>query len=244
MSMAERTLFTRIAEALARYTEPANAGRRFKKFLIEEVELGEVEAEKVRAYFVGDAQAVPPEEARPPTLSHGYPKQGGPFPQYALTLQGDRDSTFWIGDDGPALTDDELAVLDEDSAPGDGKAVRVTYTYAILTITQHPDVTLYYYALLKRMVRSQIRNLIKDGLDNIQLSGADMAPDMRYLPHDVFARVLTVTLDADELWVESVEGGTRGTTVSGIHVNDGESVTTGIGSVVATVTIDPTPGIS
>lgn len=237
MSMAERFLFSAVEDELAVYTDPTNRGRRFKQFLIEELELGEDEAEQARLYFAGgtlDSVTVP---ARPPTLTHGYPRQGGPFPQWALTLASEHDSNFYIGDDGSATDEDGNPYFDEDDAPGEAKVVRVKYAYNFLVIVDHPDLTLYYYHLLKRLVRKRIRYLLQNGLDNIQLSGADLAPDARYLPHDVFVRVLTVTLETDESWVETVAGGLRGVKVRGIHVDDGGGRTEGEGSVEAGVTV-------
>jgi len=237
MSMAERILLSAVADELAVYTEPANNGRRFKQFLLEEVELEEEEAEQARLYFAGGTLDGMPVVARPPTLTHGYPRQGGPFPQWALTLASENESNFYIGDDGSPVDEDGMPFFDADGKPGECKVVRVKYAYNFLVIADHPDLTLYYYHLLKYLLRKRIRYLLSKSLDNVQISGADLAPDARYLPHDVFVRVLTVTLETDETWVESVATGLRADKVRGIHVDDGGGVTEGAGSVKAGVKV-------
>lgn len=235
--MAERVIFTAVRDELALYTDPADNGQRYKAFLIKNVELSEDEAEKARVFFAGGTYNGETFEAQPPKLTHGYPRQGGPWPQWALTLGGEQEVEHYLGDDGEPLDEEGNAYFDEDGVPAESKVKRVRYTYNFLVIVDHPDLTLYHYHLLKHLLLRRTRYLIKNDLDNLQLSGADMAPDPRYLPHDVFARVLTVMVDTDECWVEPLDGGVRANKVGGIHTDDsGAGVTVGEGSVKAKVT--------
>lgn len=232
MSMAERTIYRIIKSGLAVFTDRPS---RFEKFLLTEVELDADEAAKGRLYFAGgvlDGETIP---ARPPTLVHGYARQGGPFPCWALTLAGERRSTDYLNQDGAALDEDGDPFIDEDSGRVvDAKYRRVEYTMNILVITDHPDVTLWYYHLLKYILLAQMEVLEAAHLDDLDLSGADLAPDARYLPADMYARSLTLTVQTDETWSTEIAGG-GGTRVSGIHVDDDDGYTVGAGSVKAGV---------
>lgn len=240
MSMVERRLY-RIAEAgLAFFTE--DSGQRFERFLMSDTGMGltAAEAAKGRLYFAGgtddDGDTV---EARPPTLIHGYARPGGPFPCWALTLGSERTAREYLGDDAVPLDEDGDRFLDPETGDVvDLKIRRVNYNFNILVISDHPDITVYYYQLLKNILLSQYRITPDNELDDLDLSGQDMAPDPRYLPSDVFARILTVTVDFDECWTEPIDGGFA-QTVGAIAIDDtGENVTSGddVGSVTAKVT--------
>ena len=135
----------------------------------------------------------------------------------------------YIGDDAVPLDEDGERFIDPDTGVVvDPKIRRVEYTHNVLCIADHPDVTLYYYSLLKRIVMSQRAVFIGADLDVPTLSGADLAPDPRYLPNDVFARSLSITVQGDECWTEAIEGGFAATTVQGIAVDDtGDQKTSG-----------------
>jgi hypothetical protein len=232
--MAERILFAEIQAGLDVFK---NDPSRFESFLTREIELEPEEAAKGRLYFAGgSASDGSPIPARPPTLVHGYARQGGPFPCWALTLASERSVQDYLNQDGAVLDEDGDRILDPDTGEViDPKVRRVEYSYNILVMADNPDVTLWYYHLLKHIILSGLERLEQRHLDDFQLTGADMAPDPRFLPADMFARVLTVQLQTDETWTVSIPGGT-GFKTSGMHVNDGEGSTVGEGSVSAGVT--------
>ena len=235
--MAERTIFTIIQDGLAEFTEESDRGRKFEQFLIQRMRLGEEEAAKARLYFAGGTNSAGETiEARPPTLVHGFAHTGGPFPCWALTLGGERTVNDYIGEDGLLLDSEGEKWIDPNTGRVvDPKLCRVEYTFVILNIADHPDIVVYYYQLLKYILRKNHQTLIEADLDGLSLTGADMMPDPRYLPSDVFARQLTVTVQSDELWFEEFDG--EGTSVAVIHVDDsGEGRTIGAGSVDALIT--------
>ena len=216
MSMVERTLFGVIRDGLTYFTE--DEGARFERWLRDYMNLEPAEAAKGRIYFAGgttpDGDLV---EARPPTLVHGYPRTGGPFPCWALTLGSERESATWIGDDTQFLDSNGEAYYDPDTgAAMDPQSRRVEYSFSILVIADHPDVTIWYYHLLKQVILRNHDVLIARDIDELQLSGADLAPDPRYLPNDVFARQLSVSVQCDEPWYTPL--GNRGTSVTGMGV--------------------------
>ena len=238
MSMVERRLY-RIIEAGLDWFK-ADDGQRFERFMASEqgMDLSAAEAAKARVYFAGGTIDGTEIEARPPTLVHGYARQGGPFPCWALTLGSERTASAYIGDDAPMLDEDGGLYYDPETGDVvDPKERRMAYTFNILTIADHPDVTVWYYQLLKSILMSRYRLVPDNELDDLDLSGQDMAPDPRFLPSDVFARVLTVSIEYDECWTEAIIGG--GGTSVGIAIDDtGEGSTAGdaAGSVTANVT--------
>jgi hypothetical protein len=230
--MVERVLYTLIKEGLDWYVADAT---RFESFLTTHLELSAEEAAKARIYFEGGTVNGESIEARPPTLQHGYPRTGGPFPLWAITLGGESEETAYIGDDVTTLDLDGARLLDvETGLPVEPKGIRLSLTDNILVMAEHPDITLYYYSLLRQIIRRQRAGFIAADLDPPVLNGADLAPDPRYLPEFLFTRQLTVQLVADECWSEELDG--FGTSISGIAVDDAGSKTAGAGSVSAGVT--------
>jgi len=235
MSMVERIIFNVIKDGLAYYK--GDDGQRFERFLLNELRLTADEAARARIYFAGgiteDGDTF---EARPPTLQHGYARTGGPFPCWALILGSERESGTYLEDNAEFL--DSAGMLTRDPETGevlDTKIRRVTYTYQIHVIADHPDITLYYYHLLKRIILAQHNEFTKNDLDPPLVSGADLAPDPRYLPNDIFIRQVILEIDGDECWTEHLDG--YANKISGIAIDDtGEGRTAGEGSVVAHVT--------
>lgn len=234
MSMAERLIYAVIEAGLSYYTE--DSGQRFERFLREDLRLSVAEAAKGKVYFAGGTNSEGDTiEARPPTLIHGYARTGGPFPCWALTLGGENVAQRFLGDDAVPLDEDGDRIFDPETGEVvDPKVRYVTYTFNVLVIAEHPDVTLWYYSLLKAIILSQREAFLNQDLSVPEISGADLAPDPRYLPHDMFARQLTITVDGEEYWAEARTG--FGGSVS-IAIDDtGTEATEGEGSVTAKVT--------
>lgn len=220
MSMAERVLYEVIKEGLDWYK--ADTGKRFERFLTEYMRLGAEEVAKARIYFAGGLADGETVEAQPPNLIHGYARTSGPFPCWALVLGAEREVLNYLGDDAAFIDADGEHYLDPETGQIiDPKIKRVEYTFNILVITRHPDVTVWYYQLLKHIIMQQHHILIERDLSDPSLSGADLAPDPRYLPSDVFVRQLTVQLQSDEPWTEILDG--FGSSISGIHLDDTEA---------------------
>lgn len=231
--MVERTLFTVINDQLDWYKAKPE---RFERFLMDRQGLSLAEATKARLYFEGgttdDGEEV---EARPPTLIHGYARPGGPFPCWAMTLGSERVATDYLGKDASFLDSDGEHYFDpETGAVVDPKVRRMEYRFDILVITDHPDVTVWYYHLLKNIVMSQ--QDVLEGLDveDLVFTGADMAPDPRFLPDTMYGRVFQVTVQGDESWEQAMA---RGTELSGIAVDSGDGTSGGTGAVDANVTV-------
>ena len=224
MSLPERTLYDVIAAGLAWFREePA----RYERFLIETGVVTEAEAARARLYFAGgvdptDGSTV---KARPPSLIHGYARTGGPMPCWAITLGGDDVATDYLGKDASLLDSDGEYFYDPESGQVvDPKIRRFRYVFPIMVYAEHPDICRQYYNLLKFIVMSSQDLLEERDVEDMTLSGRDLAPDPRFLPDFIFGRVLTVTVEGDETWTEEFAAG-FGRGVRGLLVNDESSPT-------------------
>jgi hypothetical protein len=201
--MVERQLYAVIEEGLQYFIdEPV----RFEIFLNEELRLSAEEAAKVRIYFEGgtdaDGNTV---EASPPTIVHGYARTGGLFPCLPLTLGSENIAQDYLGKDAPFLDSDGERYVDaRTGAVVDPKARRFEYVFNLMVIADHPDITRYYYSLLKHILMSGQDELEERDVEDMTLSGTDLAPDARYLPSDMFIRNLAVTCQGDETWSENL----------------------------------------
>lgn len=190
-----------------------------ERFFQHECQLAEAEAKIVRAYFT-----MRPDEGQhggPPSIIYGYPRSTGPFPCWAILLLGDRSKQRFLGDDaGTAPPMDTEEDLEEDPAIG---LVRLAeYTIGLdVYVPDHPDVCIYYYNLLRHIVFQAVPTLqaAPNYLENVEFSGADIAPDPRYLPENMWIRRMTVTFFTEEAaW----EARNVVTSVDGAFFNDGE----------------------
>jgi hypothetical protein len=219
--MAERAIFTAISNGLEAFTDKPAL---FERFLTDNLRLSATEAAKAKLYFEGGTSGSETIDARPPTLVHGYARTGGPFPCWAMTLGAETIEQDYLGKDAPFLDSDGENFYDPDTGQVvDPKVRRIQYRFDIMVISDHPDITVYYYHLLKYIIFSQQANLEEADVEDLGFTGQDMAPDPRYLPSDVFVRMLSLTVSADECWTAAIPGFTQN--VGSIAIDD-----TGLGA--------------
>lgn len=201
--MIERILYTVLKEGLDWFIE---SPIRFERWLVAEKLLDAEEAGHARLFFEGDPAADPPVEPKYPHLIHGYARTGGPFPCAALCLGGEDIATDYIGEDAAFLdTDGEPYEDPETGRIVDPKVRRMRYTFQLMIHAQHPDVAVWYYHLMKWILMSSRAKLIAQDVEEMTFSGRDMAPDPRYLPDDIWTRMLTITVEGDETWEEPLD---------------------------------------
>jgi hypothetical protein len=135
----------------------------------------------------------------PPRIIQNFARHDDALPIYALTMTGDDPLQDYIGMGEEAL----LNELDE--TEGGLYKRRVTGKFTIYVYAQHPDVCMWYYRVLRRICNVGIKYLIDQGLDDPTLSGADLAPDPRYTPDDIFVRRLTISVEYMEQWTDQDE---------------------------------------
>lgn len=200
--MLERYVFQAITDGIAFLK--ANPDE-LLKFFEEEALLEKAEAEQIKDYFV----------ANPPTVIHGYARADSKFPIYAITLSSEAQAEGFIGDEGAFIDDPE----DKDFGTDEWAAIW-SYSIGVICYTQHPDVTLYYYHLLKHFLIAA-EPLFKNTGDyfDLSLQGQDMIPDAATIPAGLFLRRLQ--LSAKRQYTQPVIGSKLGRAwkVSGLHID-------------------------
>lgn len=157
--------------------------------------LSESEAAGLRAYYAADPAAGA--HGGPPTVIHGFPRQSGPFPCWAVILAGDPIKQMYLGDDLDG--DDE----DLDGQPGIRIGSRISVQIDVESYAQdNPDIAICYYHMLRHVLWTSKAALIDAGCDNLEFSGRDIQPQQRFLPENIWIRSLRLTADVDEAEIE------------------------------------------
>ena len=146
--------------------------------------LSDDEKSKARAYFKDHA----------PQVIQGYPRVDAEFPLFAVTLTSDSEANRYVGTSEHAATD----LIGTKTGVEFNKWTQGVFT--IFVYASHPDLCSWYYRVLRRICNVGIQFLISEGLDNPSITGAELAPDPRYTPDNLFVRRLTLTVEYDEEW--------------------------------------------
>lgn len=223
--MIERQLYSILTAGLAPFVDDP---RTFEQFLIRHHGLDEDEAHKARLYFA--MNPADGDQGGPPQVIHGYPRQTGPFPCWAIVLGGDRIARRWIGDEvGLDFVDndgEETSFVDLDNEEAEGRGVYTETTIELHTYVRYiPDVCVYYYHLLRYLVLSSIDSLIEKGYTLTTMNGRDLIPDERYLPKDLWIRQMVITIEHEEFATEKIA---RGKLVSGIQIDEDSTLDEGV----------------
>jgi len=204
--MIERTIYDILTDGLAWFQADT---RRVVSFYVDHCGIPAAEAGEIETYF----------KAHPPNIVIGYPRGSGPFPAWAIILESDSIRDRFIGDQGEYAPDDEPEYTDEDGELAEKVVMRVSARYGVYTYSLgNPDVALLYYKLLRQILLKNIDTLIANEVGDLDFSGADMAPDPRYLPEDMWVRRLSLTLDLEETaWEAKPKGASVTATVTGVY---------------------------
>ena len=137
----------------------------------------------------------------PPTILSGYARAEGPFPCWAVTLMAEEIVQDYTGAGQEAIFLGSGANPDYKS--GTKFKRRVSGTYGITIYAEHPDVVAFYYRVARRILNVGMWRLLEGGLNEPNLSGADLIPDPRYAPENLFTRRLSVTVEYEETWSDN-----------------------------------------
>lgn len=172
--------------------------------------------------------------AKPPHVKHHYARSDDDFPLYAIVLGNETESELYLGDDAGVVLDedDELYGADREGAIWE-------HTYQVLCYTEHPEHTIYNYEVAKTFLSSA--PLVEAGLHGYRLSGADLMPDPRYLPPNLFARALTLLCRSEYEQVDADSRFQKAYQVAGIHVDKAGS-NSDVGGVKTLVTLSTENG--
>ena len=186
----------------------------------ENYELVSDESDAIKQYFADKGLNV----------INGYPRQNTDFPSVCIILGDEAENEHIMGDDA--------GFIDDETDPNYGMELNSSFwdhAYRLLIITEHPDVTAYYYEIVKYIMADGQDSLGNDGCFAFHMSGNDLAPDGRYLPEHLFARQLIFKCRREfQLIVR--DGPIRtGLSTEGIHV-DSSGSPSDVGSVKTNVT--------
>lgn len=196
--MFERIIYDRIKDRLDWYAAEA---LRFEVFLLARG-IGADEAHRAREAFADTA----------PTLVMGYARQGTQFPCVALVLGTDSNVDDYLGEDAPMLgTDDDDDegldyYRDEDGQIVDPHMRRWEGRADLFVYSDHPDMTLYLYHIVKDICVRSRKVWHSAAFEDVRYSGAELAPDPKYLPTDMFTRRFSITLRYHEYYTDDPNG--------------------------------------
>lgn len=156
--------------------------------------------------------------AKPPKVIHGYAPRDVDPPVYSIVLQGEHESETFLNNDGLQISDPE--------DPDFGADVKTSIwrnSYHILAITEHPDVTSYYYEIAKSIFLASTDFFADRNMFEIRITGQDLSPAMSYLPEHLFARNLVFQCDREFQRVDRDSKAGKAFAVSGIHIDESGS---------------------
>lgn len=182
--------------------------------------LGEEAANEIKTYFANKGLNV----------VTGYPRSDSSFPLVAITLLSDNESEYFLNDDA--------GYMDTSDDPHFGEDIKTTiwdYVYQLFVYTEHPDITAYYYEIVKSILLISLDQLIDLDVFNFSLGGSELAPDLRYMPEHIFVRQLTFKCSSEFQRFDKESRWLKAFAVRGISVDKNASKRD-TGSVITNVT--------
>lgn len=214
--MIERYLIRALKKGIAELVETPSR----INVIFECMGLDSTEAAKAREYF----------EAKPPSVIHQYPRSDSEFPLFCVVLGAESEAQKFLNNFGGFAGE----YIGSDIGPNTLFRTSIyQHTHHVLTYTDHPDVTIYYYTLAKYFITREQDWLQDRGVLDLALSGADMGPDEAYTPEWLFVRRLTISTRSEERVFD--ETYPTITAVEGLHIEPAEGV---IGEIEAYTEVD------
>jgi hypothetical protein len=201
----ERLVYQAVHDGVAEYAaEPAA----FETFLLAGGLTAE-EAAKGRQYITD----------RPPTVIMGYPRRDAQIPCMALTVGSESVAADWLDEGVSDLDEDGARYLDEDGNATDMHGRRWQHNFDLYVYADNGDACAWYYQLAKFVAMRARTTWQAQDLDEITLSGAELAPDPRLSPSDIFVRRLSIACRSDAVYTLPLRGGAGpGNKITGLHV--------------------------
>ena len=183
--------------------------------------LEQSEIDKIKEYFTDHA----------PTVVHNYAREDHTFPLYAIVLKDESTQQHFLGDfAGLVSAEEAFDDYNDIGLTGSEKlAAYYRHSYNILVYAKHPDVCVWYYHLAKYFIERAHDFLVSKGLFDMDMGGADVIPDPRYVPSFLFTRVLRFSCQREfQLLSDPIP---RGNKLSGAHIQGGDSPSTEVSAV-------------
>lgn len=166
-------------------------------------ELTATELAAIKTYFTSKGFSV----------VNGYPKTDAKFPLVAIILQSEREVTNFLGESGGQIIDDTDPYYNADVLSSVWEHV-----YNLAIYTEHPDITAYYYELVKYILFANLAVFNDYGCHNYHFAGMDLAPDPNYLIENLFARQFIFTCHREFQEIDAASLASKAFQIAGVHL--------------------------
>ena len=209
--MIQRLIYQLLVNGLAAF---ATNSALYSVVFADYLHLGDAEVAAIRAYFAKNLVRV----------QHGYPARDIRPPLIAILLQSESVGLEFLGTSG---------MVPMGLGGGMGTGSLWDQSYQLMCYTENIDATSYLYEVLKAILVCSHRTLAEAGVMHPTYTGMDLAPDTRYLPENLFVRILGVRLQSAYVLPELFEQANLAKVFGGLNVAAGtarapESYTSGI----------------
>ena len=147
---------------------------------------------------------------KPPAVMQGYARAGAKLPMVSVVLGQESSEEHFL---------DDFLDVDDENVEHLGSIWQMRFD--LLVYTEHPDVTLWYYTIVKYVCLAALRYFQLAGMQVPTFSGGDMEPQPEYLPDVVFVRTLSINCRGEMPYVEA---GGLGRAITGMHLDDAAGV--------------------
>lgn len=199
--MIQRTLYRALTAGLEYFQ---NNPKAFTTLFGDNYGLSATEIEAIVQFFT----------SKPPKVIHGYARQDQTPPLYSIVLADERETDKVLGDEAGMISEEEDPDFGDDQY-----SVMWAHTYHILCIAEHPEAAQYIYEVAKSIILEAKPTFLPEGIYGIQVSGAELLPDPRFIPEFWFVRQLTLQCQREMLTVKQGTGAGKAWKVAGIHVD-------------------------
>ena len=120
-------------------------------------------------------------DEQPPTIRHGYARDSDKFPIIATTLASEATDADFVGD---------FMGIDDDGNIIEGQVREQRLD--IVVYAESPDLALHLYHWVNYALQAHVQWFQRQGLQRpMFVSGAELAPDPRYVPRTCYLRRVT-----------------------------------------------------
>lgn len=201
--MIQRYLYSLLTTGIETY----QADEALLDDLFEELyELESSEIQAIKTYF----------QSKGLRVVNGYPRRTTDWPAVAIILAGESEFEPYVGNYAGIIDDGELM-----GAEIEGSIWR--HNFQLPVATEHPDVTAYLYEMIKSILFAGLQTLLNLGCFQFTFEGADLAPDTRYMPEQLFVRQLTFGCSREFALIDRQSRLGKAFRVAGIHVDSAGS---------------------
>jgi len=170
-------------------------------------ELDEKEAESIKTYFLANGLNV----------YNGYPRLDSKHPFVAIILASEGEAETFLGDYAGMITEEgEFYGMDV-------KGSFWNHVFQLPVVSEHPDITTYLYEMVKVIMIAGLPFLTAQECHTFSFSGADLAPDARYIPNHLFVRQLTFSCQRQLALIDRASKLNKAWQVSGLHIDSSGS---------------------